>query len=81
MVYGGSGQWDRPIWSPAAKVADELGIDRAHCFEVTNGCNGAMTAVQVALDNITMRRTEYALLLATSGRGFSWGITALEYQP
>jgi 3-oxoacyl-[acyl-carrier-protein] synthase-3 len=63
VIYAGSGQWDRPIWSPAAKVADELGIDRAHCFEVTNGCNAGMAAVQVALDAIAAGRTRYALVL------------------
>jgi 3-oxoacyl-[acyl-carrier-protein] synthase-3 len=63
VIYAGAGQWDRPIWSPAGKVADELGIDRAHCFEITNGCNGGMTAVQVALDKIALGYTEYALVL------------------
>ncbi len=36
VVYAGSGAWDRPFWSPAAKVAHALGIEDAHCFEVTN---------------------------------------------
>lgn len=63
LIYAGSGHWDQPIWSPAAKVADELGITRAHCFEVTNGCNGPMTAVRIGLDAIALGRTEYALVL------------------
>lgn len=63
VIYAGVGQWDSPIWSPAAKVADELGIDRAHCYEVINGCNGGMTGVQIALDKIALGYTEHALVL------------------
>lgn len=63
VIYAGSGQWDSPIWSPAAKVADELGIERAHCFEVTNGCNGGATALQIAADKIALGRTGYVLVL------------------
>ena len=63
VIYSGSGEWDQPFWSPAAKVADELGIEQAHCFEVTNFCNGGMAALQVALDKIGLGRTEYVLVL------------------
>ncbi|MGC4806564.1 3-oxoacyl-ACP synthase III family protein [Micromonospora sp. DT233] len=63
VLYAGSGEWDRPFWSPAAKVAAELGIERAHCFEVSNFCNAAMTAVQLAADKITLGRARYALVL------------------
>jgi 3-oxoacyl-[acyl-carrier-protein] synthase III len=64
VIYAGSGQWDLPFWSPAAKIAHELGVDRAHCFEVTNFCNASMTAVQIACDRIELGRAEYALVLA-----------------
>ncbi|MEU1818471.1 3-oxoacyl-[acyl-carrier-protein] synthase III C-terminal domain-containing protein [Streptomyces roseifaciens] len=50
VLYAGSGVWDRPAWSPAAKIAHELGIDRAHCFEVGNFCNAGMTALQIACE-------------------------------
>ncbi|MER5887922.1 3-oxoacyl-[acyl-carrier-protein] synthase III C-terminal domain-containing protein [Streptomyces sp. NPDC001941] len=61
VIYAGSGEWDRPFWSPAAKIAHELGIDRAHCFEVANFCNAGTTALQVALKGIGPG--EHALVL------------------
>jgi 3-oxoacyl-[acyl-carrier-protein] synthase III len=63
VICAGSGEWDLPFWSPAAGIAAELGIDQAHCFEVTNFCNGAMAALQVAADKIDLGRTEHALVL------------------
>jgi 3-oxoacyl-[acyl-carrier-protein] synthase-3 len=63
VIYSGSGEWDLPFWSPAAKVAAELGINDAHCFEVANFCNGGMAAIRVALDAITAGRTDHALVL------------------
>jgi 3-oxoacyl-[acyl-carrier-protein] synthase-3 len=63
VIYAGSGSWDLPFWSPAAKVADELDIRDAHCFEVTNFCNAAMTAVQVACDRLGPEPGRYALVL------------------
>lgn len=63
VIYAGSGEWDRPFWSPAAKVAHELGIDHAHCFEVTNFCNAGMAALQIASDAIELGRSDYALVL------------------
>jgi 3-oxoacyl-[acyl-carrier-protein] synthase-3 len=49
VIYTGSGYWDQPAWSPAAKVADELGIEHAHCFELTNFCNALGAGLQVAV--------------------------------
>jgi 3-oxoacyl-[acyl-carrier-protein] synthase III len=63
VLCTGSGDWERPFWSPAAKVAAELGIERAHCFEVANFCNAAMTAVQIAADRIAVGRARYALVV------------------
>lgn len=63
VLCAGSGEWDRPFWSPAAKVAAELGIGRAHCFEVSNFCNAAMTALQLAADKITLGRARYVLVI------------------
>ncbi|WP_030491114.1 3-oxoacyl-ACP synthase III family protein [Micromonospora chokoriensis] len=63
VLYAGSGEWDRPFWSPAARVAAELGIERAHCFEVSNFCNAAMTAVQLAADKVSLGRARHALVL------------------
>ncbi|WP_433247755.1 3-oxoacyl-ACP synthase III family protein [Streptosporangium sp. CA-135522] len=63
VIFAGSGEWDVPFWSPAAKVASELGIEHAHCFEIANFCNAGMTAVRTGLDGIAAGRTEYALVL------------------
>lgn len=63
VIYTGSGEWDIPFWSPAAKVADELGIRGAHCFEVTNFCNGFTVALRLAMDEIQLARSENVLLL------------------
>lgn len=63
VIYAGVGQWDVPLWSPAAKVADELGIQFAHCYELVNGCNAGLAAVRTGLDAIALGRTEHALVL------------------
>ncbi|MBF9073296.1 3-oxoacyl-ACP synthase III family protein [Streptacidiphilus fuscans] len=63
VVYAGSGEWDIPFWSPAAKVAHGLGIEWAHCFEVSNFCNGGMTALKIAGDKLELRGTGHALVL------------------
>ncbi|MFD0884027.1 3-oxoacyl-ACP synthase III family protein [Streptosporangium algeriense] len=52
VIFAGSGEWDVPFWSPAARVAAELGIDDAHCFEVANFCNAGTTAIRIALDRL-----------------------------
>ncbi|OKI22694.1 3-oxoacyl-[acyl-carrier-protein] synthase III C-terminal domain-containing protein [Streptomyces sp. CB03911] len=63
VVVAGSGQWDRPFWSPAAKVAHELGIGRAHCFEVANFCNAGMAALKIVADRIELDGGGYGLVL------------------
>lgn len=64
VIYVGTGSWDMPIWSPAAKVADELGITGAHCFEVINFCNALPIGIGIAANGIAMGTDEYALILA-----------------
>jgi 3-oxoacyl-[acyl-carrier-protein] synthase-3 len=63
IIVAGSGDWDYPDWSPAAKIAAELGAFQAHCFEVVNFCNAAAVAIQIAADTIAAGRTRYALVL------------------
>ncbi|GGV52100.1 hypothetical protein GCM10010245_82050 [Streptomyces spectabilis] len=63
VIYAGSGTWGTPFWSPAAKVAQELGIERAFCFEMANYCNAVTAAVQYACDTIGSRPDAYALVL------------------
>lgn len=67
VIYAGSGLWDTPFWSPAAKVAQAAGIEHAHCYEVTNFCNATMTAIRVAASQL--RPGHFALVL--SGEGLS----------
>lgn len=61
VLYVGNGYWDAPGWSPAAKVADEAGIARAHCFEVTNFCNALPLGLRIAVDGL--RPGELALVV------------------
>jgi 3-oxoacyl-[acyl-carrier-protein] synthase-3 len=63
VIVAGSGDWDHPAWSPASKIAAELGAFGAHCFEVVNFCNAAAVAMQIAVDSIAAGRTRYALVL------------------
>ncbi|MCP9958676.1 3-oxoacyl-ACP synthase III family protein [Streptomyces sudanensis] len=63
VIYAGSGEWDTPFWSPAAKVADELGIRRAHCYEIVNFCNAGLTAIRVGVHEILLGRAENVLVL------------------
>ncbi|RCG27276.1 3-oxoacyl-ACP synthase [Sphaerisporangium album] len=64
VIYAGAGYWDAPAWSPAAKVADELGITRAHCFEVTNFCNALTVGMRIAVDGLTPGSDERVLVVA-----------------
>ncbi|WP_236700276.1 3-oxoacyl-ACP synthase III family protein [Allosalinactinospora lopnorensis] len=63
VIYAGSGEWDLPLWSPAAKVADELGIARAHCFEIVNFCNASTAAIRTGMDAVLTGWADYVLLL------------------
>jgi 3-oxoacyl-[acyl-carrier-protein] synthase-3 len=63
VIYAGSGCWDQPFWSPAAKVADELGITGAHCFEVVNFCNALMTGVGIAAGGLVPGSDERVLVV------------------
>lgn len=63
LIVAGSGEWDSPAWSPAARIALDLGITRAHCFEVVNFCTASVTALQIAADAIAVGRVGMALVL------------------
>jgi 3-oxoacyl-[acyl-carrier-protein] synthase-3 len=63
VIFGGGGEWDFPAWSPAAKVATELGIDNAHCFELINFCTASSAALQVAADALAAGRARHVLVL------------------
>jgi 3-oxoacyl-[acyl-carrier-protein] synthase III len=63
VMYAGSGEWDTPFWSPAARVAHELGIGNAHCFEIANFCNAGLTAIRLATESGCPRSGEYTLVL------------------
>ncbi|MFF3765380.1 3-oxoacyl-ACP synthase III family protein [Streptomyces sp. NPDC001922] len=63
VIYAGSGEWEMPYWTPSAKVAHELGIEQAYCFELANYCNAMTAAVQIACDQLASRRDGYALVL------------------
>ncbi|MET7765728.1 3-oxoacyl-[acyl-carrier-protein] synthase III C-terminal domain-containing protein [Streptomyces sp. NPDC005393] len=63
VLYAGSSEWGTPFWSPAAKIALELGIAHAHCFEVSNFCNAGMVAVKMADDQVRAGTHNYALVI------------------
>ncbi|MFJ7626107.1 3-oxoacyl-ACP synthase III family protein [Streptomyces sp. NPDC097595] len=63
VIYTGSGEWDHPFWSPAAKAADELGIGNAHCYELTNFCNAGLTAIRLATESTRKGPGVYTLVL------------------
>jgi 3-oxoacyl-[acyl-carrier-protein] synthase III len=63
VIFAGSGEWDHPAWSPAAKVAHQLGIADAHCFELVNFCNAAPAALQAAADAVGSGRVGHSLVL------------------
>ena len=63
VIYCGSGVWDSPFWSPAAKVASQLGITHAHCFEVLNFCNAGATGLAIAFDKVSANSGRMALVV------------------
>ncbi|MFF4040833.1 3-oxoacyl-ACP synthase III family protein [Streptomyces sp. NPDC001816] len=63
VLYAGSSEWGTPFWSPAAKIAHELGIAQAHCYEVSNFCNAGMVAVKLADDQVRAGTHKYALVI------------------
>ncbi|AAQ58481.1 3-oxoacyl-[acyl-carrier-protein] synthase III [Chromobacterium violaceum] len=63
VIYAGTGCWDRPFWSPSAKIAQAIGIHGAHCFEVTNFCNAAWTAINLACDKLDSGRADLVLVV------------------
>ncbi|MGW8629856.1 3-oxoacyl-ACP synthase III family protein [Streptomyces sp. NPDC055793] len=65
VLYAGSSEWGTPFWSPAAKIAQELGITQAHCYEVSNFCNAGMVAVKLADDQVRAGTHRYALVIVS----------------
>ncbi|WP_088944806.1 3-oxoacyl-[acyl-carrier-protein] synthase III C-terminal domain-containing protein [Rhodococcus sp. 1168] len=48
VIYAGSADWGVPFWSPAAKIAAELSIPNAICYEISNFCNAGFLALTIA---------------------------------
>ncbi|CAM3569842.1 hypothetical protein BS639_05685 [Rouxiella silvae] len=63
IIYCGSGVWDKPFWSPAAKVAEQLGATQAHCFEVVNFCNAGATGIAIATGWVNANPEKTALVI------------------
>ncbi|WP_159944519.1 MULTISPECIES: 3-oxoacyl-ACP synthase III family protein [unclassified Nocardiopsis] len=63
VIYAGSSEWGTPFWSPAAKIALELGIHRAHCYELSNFCNAVTAALAVADAQVRAGTHRYALVV------------------
>ncbi|MEV8589024.1 3-oxoacyl-[acyl-carrier-protein] synthase III C-terminal domain-containing protein [Streptomyces sp. NPDC051180] len=65
VIYAGGADWGAPFWSPAAKIAGELGIENAHCFEVSNFCNAGMVAVKLADEQVRSGAHRHALVIVS----------------
>lgn len=63
IIYCGSGVWDKPFWSPAAKVAEQLKAKAAHCFEVVNFCNAGAMGITIAIDRVKASPGKFALVI------------------
>jgi 3-oxoacyl-[acyl-carrier-protein] synthase III len=48
VVYCGGAFYDYGVWSPAARIAHEIGALNAFAYEVKNGCNGGNLGLHVA---------------------------------
>lgn len=55
VLFCGCGVYDKYLWSPAAKIQSELGIEGAFSFEIFNGCNAGNLGVNLAIDLIKSR--------------------------
>jgi 3-oxoacyl-[acyl-carrier-protein] synthase-3 len=64
VVHAGTGAWDVPFWSPAAKIAHELGIGGAHCYEIANFCNAGTTALRLVGDRLDQEGGHALVLVA-----------------
>ncbi|MBN1089267.1 hypothetical protein JNO11_12070 [Pantoea sp. 1B4] len=51
------------FWSPAAKVAEQLGATQAHCFEVVNFCNAGATGIAIATGWVNANPEKTALVI------------------
>ncbi|WP_304452169.1 3-oxoacyl-ACP synthase III family protein [Nocardiopsis sp. YSL2] len=63
VVYAGSSEWGTPFWSPAAKIALELGIHNAHCYELSNFCNAGTAALAIADEQVRAGKHGAALVI------------------
>lgn len=66
VIYAGSADWGVPFWSPAAKMAGELSIHNAICYEVSNFCNAGFLALTIANDHA--RSTGRSVLVVIADR-------------
>src|ERR1700739_354259 len=63
VIVAGSGIWDSLWWSPAAKIALEMGATNAFCHEITNFCNSGLLSLRNACDGIAIGHTSCALVV------------------
>ena len=62
LIYSGI---DRGFLEPANAyfIADALGMDRVHCFDVLDGCNGWLRAAQIVQNAFCAGQSERALII------------------
>lgn len=70
VLHAYSGHQGRDVWSPASYVEHEvLGGGGAPAYEVRQGCNGGLSALELAASHLTARPGSKAALI-TSGDAF-----------
>lgn len=66
VVYCGGAFYDYGVWSPAARVQQEIGAINAFAFEVKNGCNGGNLGLHLASRQLmTDPEWEHALVVCS----------------
>lgn len=62
IAYCGAGDYDYRFWSPAAKIQNEIGADKAFAFEIRNFCNSGNLGIHVCR-NMLLADADYRYAL------------------
>jgi len=62
IAYCGAGDYDYRFWSPAAKIQDQIGANKAFAFEVRNFCNSGNLGIHIC-KNMLLADSQYRYAL------------------
>lgn len=65
IIYSGSGILDYQFWSPSAYLQNKLEAKNAMAFEMSNGCNAAISAIHLAEKLLLNSKYKYALVVTS----------------